>query len=287
MISIVISSYQPTFFAALEKNIAETIGVPYEIVQIYNPGTMGICEAYNKGGKLARHPYLLFLHEDVLFHTENWGKKLVVHLEIPNCGVVGIAGSNYVPRAPSGWYMLNKEYNYINIIQNNKSGGNKKEIKTFDEIRVPAFGIDGVFMAVKRMIWAEIKFCNYLTGFHSYDLDFSLAVGAKYDNYIISDIAVEHFSEGVDGKDWFKSIIKVRSALGIKAHGKIDKELEYYMFRLFLQKYVQFFQIDFSFLKVTLPFLSKNLTLSNYFSIMKIYLRYFFYAQELNKMNKK
>lgn len=287
MISIVISSYQPTFFAALEKNIAETIGVTYEIVKIHNPGTMGICAAYNKGGTLAKYPYLLFLHEDVLFHTENWGEKLITHLEKPNCGVVGIAGSNYVPQAPSGWYMLKKEHNFISIIQNDKSGGNKKKIKTFDEIRVPAFGLDGVFMAVKREIYAEIKFCNYLTGFHSYDLDFSLAVGAKYNNYIISDITVEHFSEGVDGKDWFKSIIMVRSALGIKTHAKIDKELEYYMFKLFLQKYVQFFQIDFSLLKVTLPFLSKNLTLSNYFSIMKIYLRYFFYAQELNKIIKK
>ena len=52
MISIVISSYQPHFFAALEKNIVETIGVTYEIVQIYNPGTMGICEAYNKGANI-------------------------------------------------------------------------------------------------------------------------------------------------------------------------------------------------------------------------------------------
>lgn len=31
---------------------------------------MGICEAYNKGAPfLSKYDYLLFVHEDVLFHT--------------------------------------------------------------------------------------------------------------------------------------------------------------------------------------------------------------------------
>ncbi|HBR11511.1 MAG TPA: hypothetical protein DD740_04740 [Chryseobacterium sp.] len=73
MLSIIISSYQPDYFAALEKNIAETCGIPYEIVKIDNPGVMGICEAYNKGAALAQYENLLFLHEDVEFETKDWG----------------------------------------------------------------------------------------------------------------------------------------------------------------------------------------------------------------------
>lgn len=62
MLSIIISSYQPQFYSALEKNIAETIGIPYEIIKIDNPNLMGICEAYNKGASLSKYDYLLFVH---------------------------------------------------------------------------------------------------------------------------------------------------------------------------------------------------------------------------------
>ena len=72
MLSIIISSYQPEFYLALEKNIAESIGIPYEIMKIDNPGIMGICEAYNRGAEKAQYDFLLFLHEDVLFETQDW-----------------------------------------------------------------------------------------------------------------------------------------------------------------------------------------------------------------------
>ena len=113
MISIIISSYQDKFYSALEKNIAETIGIPYEIIKIVNPNLMGICEAYNKGASMAKYNYLLFLHEDVIFHTKEWGQKLVSHLEKENVGVIGIAGSNYVPRFPIGWHVPDDKYNFL------------------------------------------------------------------------------------------------------------------------------------------------------------------------------
>ena len=82
MLSIIVSSYQPENFSALEKNIAETCGVDYELIKIDNPGIMGIPKAYNKGAKKARFENLLFLHEDVLFHTQNWGENVAGVLSI-------------------------------------------------------------------------------------------------------------------------------------------------------------------------------------------------------------
>lgn len=76
IISIIISSYQPNYFLALEKNIAETIGIPYEIIKIDNPNTMGICEAYNKGASKAQFENLLFIYEDILFQTKYWGRVI-------------------------------------------------------------------------------------------------------------------------------------------------------------------------------------------------------------------
>ena len=59
MLSIIISSYQDKFYSALEQNIAETIGIPHEIIKIDNPNLMGICEAYNKGALLSKYDYHL------------------------------------------------------------------------------------------------------------------------------------------------------------------------------------------------------------------------------------
>ena len=119
MLSIIISSYQPTFFNALKENIGETCGIPFEVIKIENNGQMGICEAYNRGAEKAQYDNLLFLHEDVLFHTKNWGNTLINLLKKGNTGTVGLAGSNYVPYAPSTWNNF-PIYSFNNIIQSNK-----------------------------------------------------------------------------------------------------------------------------------------------------------------------
>ena len=49
MLSIIISSYQPQNFSAIEKNIAETCGILYEIIKVDNKNLMGKCAAYNIG----------------------------------------------------------------------------------------------------------------------------------------------------------------------------------------------------------------------------------------------
>ena len=103
MLSIIISSYQPHYYIALEKNIADTIGIPYEIIKIDNPRIMGICEAYNRGAEKAQYDFLLFLHEDVLFETQDWGKELIELLNLENCGAIGVAGTDYYGYVPYQW----------------------------------------------------------------------------------------------------------------------------------------------------------------------------------------
>jgi hypothetical protein len=83
MLSIIISSYQKHYFDQLVENIRETIGedFQYEIIQMWNPNVMSITEAYNSGAGKSRYENLLFLHEDIIFYTRNWGKRLLNHLQ--------------------------------------------------------------------------------------------------------------------------------------------------------------------------------------------------------------
>ncbi len=105
MISIIICSIDIKRYLEIEKNIGETIGVVYETIKVPNPGTMGLCEAYNKGGKIANYNILCFVHEDILFRTQNWGRILIDHFaNLIEVGIIGLAGSVFKNRMLSSWW---------------------------------------------------------------------------------------------------------------------------------------------------------------------------------------
>lgn len=280
MLSIIISSYQPKYYFALEKNIAETVGVPYEIIKIENPGLMGIAVAYNKGAKKARFENLLFLHEDVLFHTQNWGEKLIKHLEDPETGVVGVAGSDYVPTAPCGWYINGRSF--LHLIQNDKSHSQPQHIDNTSQNKHSAYALDGVFLAMQKSKFNNFRFDEKIGGFHAYDIDLSLRFAKKYKNYVIGDILIEHFSLGTDGKIWFDAIVKVRRNLGSEFNQIRDSELEQEMFYIFIRQYFGYYGISYRTIINTLKFFPSQIKLKNQFTIAKKLFYYYIYRKTYN-----
>lgn len=278
MLSIIISSYQENYYNALEKNIAETIGLPYEIIKIKNVGEMGICEAYNKGALKAKYDYLLFVHEDIVFHTQNWGELLIKHLDKENVGVVGIAGSNYVPKSPIGWHLPDNKYNFLNFIQNNRSKSNPRLFSNINQ-SYQVFALDGVFMAVKRIIFKEFLFNEEVKGFHGYDLDFSLQIAQKYKNFVISDILIEHFSVGIPNIEWFKNNILIKEKNNFQYNLTVNNNLENNVFIMFMNNYFNFFGYGIKSFISLLKFKNKHLNsitlyyyIRLYFSLLKIHL---------------
>lgn len=233
MLSIIISSYQDNYYNALEKNIAETCGVEYEIIKIDNPGLMGICEAYNKGAKQAKYQFLLFLHEDLLFHTDHWGQKLIAWLQIPQTGIVGIAGSNYVANVPTAWW-AKPDSKFINIIETEAKTNYHKKTE-FEGNFKDVYLVDGVFLACRKKIYDEFQFNAKLKGFHAYDVDFSLKVATKYNNIVVNNILVEHFSRGRQSRQWLENIILTRNNNTIPKQ-KINKNFELYAFNNFMME---------------------------------------------------
>lgn len=286
MISIIISSYQPTFFAALEKNIAETIGVPYEIVKICNPGIMGICEAYNKGAKLAKYDHLLFLHEDVLFHTHNWGEKLIEHLADPGTGVIGIAGSDYVPHAPCGWNVYDNRHLHYNFIQSDKTSTISKHSQKLEKNKQKVYAIDGVFIACTRKKYNEILFNENIKGYHGYDLDFSLRMAEKYNNYVTGFILVEHFSLGNTDKNWLLSNIQIRQTINHNFNKSYDSKVEKNVFNSFLRNYLHHFGASLKTLTFTLRFFPfYKLNLNDKISLIKNLFYIYKYRKNYNRRN--
>src|ERR1035437_3669404 len=133
MISIVICHRNAELLAKLKLNIKQTIGAEHELLVIDNSNNQyNIFEAYNVGVSKSKYDTVCFTHEDVSFHTENWGQKVVAHFRDQSIGMIGVIGGNIFPKSPSPWWsniMLNDHLvNNIQHWQNGLSNTNYQQI---------------------------------------------------------------------------------------------------------------------------------------------------------------
>ncbi|MGI0107859.1 glycosyltransferase [Salinimicrobium sp. WS361] len=204
-ISVIVCSRNVKKSIFLRKNIEETIGCDYEFISIDNSqNNFSIFEAYNLSSLKSVYPFLVFIHEDIIIHSVNWGKTLLdLFKEHSQYGLIGVAGSREKTKMPSAWWQSND--NVWRIIQHFKykpkeyweHGLNGKELI---EVAI----IDGVFMAMRKD--SKINFDERLKGFHNYDLSISL-LNRIHDKKIgvTGKILIEHFSEGNLDQSWYES----------------------------------------------------------------------------------
>jgi glycosyltransferase involved in cell wall biosynthesis len=206
MISIIICSARKGLLQAVNKNIEETIGIPYETIVINNQDSKyGICEAYNIGAAQSNKEFLCFIHEDMLFHTQNWGSFLIEHLKDQSTGVVGVAGGLVKSSFHSSWWYNLPEINTQrkNLIQKSKEGNKHDYQNPENEHISDVLFIDGFFIACRKEVWKMNPFDSvHFPKFHFYDLDFSYQIRQTYRVVVVYDILIEHNSTGSYNKDW-------------------------------------------------------------------------------------
>ena len=220
MISIIICSRHPDISASLRENIKETIGVEYEIIAVDNSNNdYSIFSAYNKGFSQSQFPCLCFLHEDVLFRTKDWGINLVNHLADKKVGIIGVAGGKMMTKIPASWAVGGRCIHIIQHQNNKKSAPTAvKDPLDFTGNRLPVVLLDGVFLAMRKDLFDVVKFDETFAGFHGYDFDFSAqAVIAGYNNYVVYDVLLEHFSEGYRDAAYYVNLTNI--------HKKWEKKL--------------------------------------------------------------
>ena len=220
MISVIICSADSTLLKAVKKNIVKTIGVTHEIISFNNKnGKEGICEVYNKGIAKAKYNLLCFMHEDVLIHSNDWGKTVNnIFNNDRNLGVLGVAGSYYKPLTPSGWLGKGIDTECINLIQEHKFTYeapffNYKNPNNAAIAEVAC--VDGLWFCVPKRVATIHQFDeDTFKGFHCYDVDFSLKVGLKYKVAVTYDVLLTHLSEGRFDKAWLAEVMKLHEKWG-------------------------------------------------------------------------
>lgn len=216
MISVIICSAKKAALDSVTENIAATIGTAHEVIAINNPdGAFGICKAYNDGAARAKYDILCFMHEDVAFETMDWGLRAAAHLKNMQVGLIGVAGGDTKSIVPSGWPSLTFS-SEINMVQHYKFI--KKEAHKVFETGYPVDKTalkkvccaDGMWLCTRKDVFEKYKFDEKnFTGFHGYDIDYSLQVNQSYTVAVAFDIVLHHFSEGALNAEWVKSTIQI------------------------------------------------------------------------------
>ena len=203
MLSLIICSTHSALSDSFEANIQNTIGTEYEIIHVDNSRHQyNIFEAYNEGVAKAKGEYLCFVHEDVRFHSRDWGKTVEQHLSQPFVGAIGVAGGNVV-LDKLDWRFYG--FGYVNLIQGTTSieetPGYYISHKSFSNCRLPLLQVavlDGVWICIRKELFKQIRFDDeHFHDFHLYDSDICMQVNQiGLGVFVTHDVLLEHFSEG-------------------------------------------------------------------------------------------
>lgn len=212
MISIIICSRKADISQELKDNIAATIGCEYELCVIDNSrNEYNIFTAYNEGVRRAKGDILCFMHEDILFHSENWGAKLIDDYEKDKkIGCIGVVGIQFLPQKPMA--MWNASAGIGGVLQGQKDQQGRyfvsddldKDTKKLTEV----VALDGCLISIRRVLFDLIQWDEKTYGgFHIYDMDICMQVlQTGYKVCVEPSIIIEHQSLGNATKEWYDSL---------------------------------------------------------------------------------
>ena len=160
-----------------QKYIEDTCGLrDTEVIEVINDGEFSLPEVYNQILEKSKNEIVVLCHDDILFDTKNWGKKLVsLFSKNTEYGIIGLAGTKYLPNSGKWWEVPETMYGIVNHKHEGKkwTSGYSKSIENLEQVVL----VDGLFIALNKNKIAK-KFDNTLEGFHFYDVKFC------FDNFI-------------------------------------------------------------------------------------------------------
>lgn len=211
MISIIICNKKAILDAAIEKNIHDTIGVDYEVISIDNSrGQYSIFKAYNEGVAKAKGDILCFMHDDIIFRSNNWGKVVETAFAIDSdLGALGVAGGHFMPDCPCSWSTC--KTTSFHVWQTNHDGSATEYGCTDyadDKRLVEVASLDGLWMCIRRDLFDAIRFDDQtFTGFHCYDSDICMQIVALGKRIKVTfDIDIEHRSNGACNQQYYDNL---------------------------------------------------------------------------------
>jgi hypothetical protein len=173
-----------------------------QIIPVENNGEYSLTQVYNKILNEAENDIVVFCHDDLKFDTTGWMYKIESHFKKnPDYGIIGLAGTKYMPVSGRWWEMQSSMFGIVN----HESEGKKWESKYSKDIGnklEPTIIVDGLFFAVNKKTIVE-TFDESVEGFHFYEIDFCFRNYLKFVKIgVCTDIRVTHLSVGETNEQW-------------------------------------------------------------------------------------
>jgi len=207
------------------NHISKTVGVSkVKIIEDINEG-VGLPIRYNKYIEESENDLIVFIHDDLIFNTKNWGKKIISHFKKSDYGILGLAGTTDIPESGRWWEDQTKMVGIVNHKHDGKIWESKYSNNFGKEI-IETVMTDGLFIAIDRTKIKE-KF-NEEVKWHFYDMYFTFKnhlAGVKVG--VIFDVRVTHLSIGQTNDEWEETRIKFSNEFKEELPYKITPEIRY------------------------------------------------------------
>jgi len=201
-VSIVVCSVRPALLAAMQENYRAALGGrDHEFIAIDD--ARSLCEGYNRGLARARHPIVVFSHDDVELLSPRPFDAIEHALEAHH--VVGIAGAALASGPAVMWAGHPHLRGFVALPGRDTPGAVQATVYGLECGIVGGMqALDGFFFAARRDAALAVGFDEEtFDGFHFYDLDFTYrahAAGLKL--AVTTEVCALHRSLGNFGEDW-------------------------------------------------------------------------------------
>lgn len=212
-----------------------------EVIEKVNNGEKSLSQVYNEIIDESTNDILVLCHDDIYFDTNRWGKKLLKSFENHlDYGILGVAGSTYMPKSGQWWEDRSKMFGVVNHEHEGKKWQSKYSQNEEHEVKQTAI-VDGLFISFNKNKIKK-KFDETVEGFHFYDVEFTfqnhledVKVG------VIFNIRMTHKSIGITNEKWEnnKQIFadKYKDILPLKVKLTENDKLKVLIGCLFFQKF--------------------------------------------------
>lgn len=179
-----------------------------EVIPFENPGTYSLSEVYNILLEKSSNDIVILCHDDIYFEKKNWGSKILKHFKRnPEYGIIGAAGSKYLPKSGMWWEINTEMFGIVNHEHQGKKWTSKYSESKGSNLDDTVI-VDGLFIAINKK---NIKktFNEEVKGFHFYDVDFSFRnylEGVKIG--VFYDVRITHLSIGQTNEQWEKNRVE-------------------------------------------------------------------------------
>jgi hypothetical protein len=196
--------HNPEFIEYLKKSSGFK---KINVIEKVNNGEKSLAQVYNEILNESETDIVVLCHDDIYFDTTSWYSKIMKHFEKSDFGILGVAGTTYMPASGQWWEDRSKMVGIVN----HEHEGKKWESKYSDSLEnriKEVVVVDGLFMVIdKRKI--KKTFDEEFKGFHFYDIPFCFSnhlEGVKVG--VITNIRITHKSIGMTNEEWEKNKIK-------------------------------------------------------------------------------